>query len=88
MRVIITAVETVRLERVVEIPGDRYARYREMVERGADDVELTLMFGDLLGESRDVVDSLGFESLKITPESEERELSGSKKRVKKTAHSH
>jgi|SRR6516162_680012 hypothetical protein len=66
-RVIITAVETVRLERVIEIPRERYAKYHEMVECGADQVEWTLVFGDLLRESPDAADSLGFEDLKITP---------------------
>jgi hypothetical protein len=67
VRVLITAVETVRLERVIEIPRERYAKYQEMVERRADYVEFTLMFGDLLRESRDAADSLGLESLKIIP---------------------
>ena len=69
MRVLVRAVETVRLERIVELPRQRYAGYREMVECGANNVELTEMFGDLLAESRDVADSLGFEDLRIIPES-------------------
>jgi hypothetical protein len=67
IRVIITAVETVRLERMIDIPKERYAKYKEMVERGADEVELTLVCGDLLRESPDVADSLGLEDLKIIP---------------------
>jgi|SRR6516162_7382908 len=67
IKVIITAVETVRYERIVELSQERYAKYQEMVERGADDVELTAVFGDLLGESPDVADSLGLEDLKIVP---------------------
>ena len=67
IKVIITAVETVRLERVIEIPRERYAQYQEMIECGTDEMELTLAFGDLLRESPDVADSLGFEYLKITP---------------------
>ena len=67
IKVIITAVETVRLERVVEISSECYSKYRDMIECGADQVDLTIVFGGLLREPPDVVDSLGLEDLRITP---------------------